>query len=73
MPPGAAPANELAPPDGLAVEQVEEAIRLVGRRFAVAAAGIASYDPALDRHDSVLSAGVRVAAAVVAAQDAGHE
>jgi arginase len=46
-----APANELAPPDGLTIEQVEEAIRLIGKRFAIAAAEIASYDPALDRHD----------------------
>ncbi len=44
--------------------RVEEIIRLSGERFTVAAVGIASYDPALDREAHVLAAGTRVMAAV---------
>ena len=52
----AGPANEFAVPDGLALEELEEAIRMIHERFDVAAAGIASYDPAFDAEGTVLRA-----------------
>lgn len=56
------PANEYAGrvPNGLKVEQVEEAIRMIGARFYVRAAGIASYDPAYDTDDKTFHAGVKI-------------
>ena len=43
---------------------MEEIIRLSGAGFTVAAVGIASYDPALDREAHALASGTRVMAAV---------
>lgn len=39
---------------------VKAAISLIRERIAIVAADIASYDPALDRDDGVLFAGVRI-------------
>ena len=61
-----APANEFAPPGGLVREKVEDAIRLVHERFTVAAAGIASYDPAFDTEGEILRAASKLAKALVA-------
>ncbi|CAN5879197.1 arginase family protein [soil metagenome] len=51
-----APANEFAPSDGLFQAEVEAALRLVRQRFTMAAAGIASYDPAFDAQGEILRA-----------------
>jgi len=56
-----APANDFSPPDGLAVEEVREAIRAVAGRFTIAAAGVASYDPSSDEGAQVLRAGIGLA------------
>ncbi len=56
-------ANEFASEGGLSAEELEEALGMICERFAVAACGIASYDPAFDADGRVLRAavaGVRV-------------
>ena len=53
-----APANSLAPPGGLAVDDVALATQHVAERFTIAAAGIASYDPSSDEDGRVLRAGI---------------
>ncbi len=59
------PANEFAASLGLVAEEVEEAIYMIRERFTVAAAGIASYDPAFDTGGAVLRAGYVCARALV--------
>jgi arginase len=51
-------ANSFAPEGGLSAEELEMALGEVRKRFAVAAAGIASYDPAFDSDGRVLRAAV---------------
>ena len=48
-------ANEFAPAGGLSAEDLKTALGVVRERFAVAAAGIASYDPAFDADGRVLA------------------
>ena len=48
-------ANEFAPEGGLGAEDLKMALGLVQERFAIAAAGIASYDPAFDADGRVLA------------------
>jgi arginase len=48
-------ANEFAPAGGLSAEDLKTALGIVRERFAVAAAGIASYDPAFDPDGRVLA------------------
>jgi arginase len=48
-------ANEFAPSGGLSAEDLKAALDVVRERFAVAAAGIASYDPAFDSDGGVLA------------------
>ncbi len=60
-----APANGLAPPDGLVVDEVERSIRHVTERFTIAGAGIASYDPSSDEDGKVLRAGIALAGELV--------
>jgi arginase len=60
-------ANALAPAGGLTHGELLEAVRLVGDRFALLAAGIASYDPAYDADGGVFSAAVGVLDAVAGA------
>lgn len=48
------PANEFAPEGGLSPDQLASCVREVTRRFSVAAAAVASYDPAWDRENRVL-------------------
>jgi len=48
-------ANEFAPAGGLSAEDLKTALGLVRERFAVAAAVIASYDPAFDADGRVLA------------------
>lgn len=47
-------ANEFAPEGGLSVRGLETALEMVRERFTIAAAGIASYDPAFDEEGRVL-------------------
>jgi arginase len=56
------PANEysLRVNGGLKVEQLEEAIRMIGTRFRICASAIASYDPAYDRNGHTFQAGVKL-------------
>ena len=49
-------ANEFAPESGLTAEELKTALGMVRERFSVAAAGIASYDPAFDAQGNVLGA-----------------
>jgi arginase len=48
-------ANEFATKGGLSAEDLEMALGMVRERFSVAAAGIASYDPAFDADGCVLA------------------
>ncbi len=54
-------ANEFVPEDGLGVRDLEAAIEMVRDRFSIAAAGIASYDPAFDEDGRVLQAALACA------------
>ena len=58
--PAGTPANEFAAPDGLSVQQLEEAVALIAERFTVCATGIAAYDPRYDKNNEVLNAGVTI-------------
>ncbi len=51
-----APANGFAPAGGLWPEALEGCVAEVTRRFTIAAAAVASYDPEFDREDRVLGA-----------------
>ena len=57
-------ANGFAPGGGLDAEELEAALGMVRGRFAVAACGIASYDPALDKDGRVLHAALASASAL---------
>jgi arginase len=63
-------ANEFASEAGLSSEDLQMALGLVRERFTVAAAGVASYDPALDVDGSVLHAAIAGVRALV--PSAGH-
>jgi arginase len=67
--PQEAPANEFAPPDGLTLSQVEQALRMIGEQFRILASGIASYDSHSDRDDRALRAGVRIMQTILATQE----
>ncbi len=51
-----APANGFAPVGGLLPEHLAAAVAAIAARFAIAAAAVASFDPALDRDDRVRDA-----------------
>lgn len=53
-------ANEFAPEGGLLPDQLAHCIEIALARFPVAAAGIASYDPAFDAQGDVREAALRV-------------
>jgi arginase len=63
---GEALPNHLAVPGGLAVEVVEEAIRMIKERFELCAGAVTSFDPSYDKGDQVLTAGIRIVQAFVA-------
>jgi arginase len=63
---GEALPNQLAVPGGLLVEEVEDIIQLVKERFEICAAAITSFDPAYDKDDMVVGAGIRIIEAIVA-------
>lgn len=59
-------ANEFAPEGGLGAEELEAALGMVRERFAVVAAGIASYDPAFDVDGRVLRSALACAGMLTA-------
>ncbi len=63
---GEALPNRFAVPGGLSVELAEELIGMIKERFEVCAGAITSFDPAYDRDDQVLKAGIRLAQAFAA-------
>ncbi len=64
--PHEAPANHLAPPGGLTLAQLQEAIALIGERVAVCGAGLASYDPSCDPEGRALAAALDLAVSLAA-------
>lgn len=67
--PQEAMANEFAPPEGLSVDQVEEAIRMIDERFTISAGAIASYDPDYDYEGKAFRAGVRLMKTLIEGAD----
>lgn len=61
------PANELAPPEGLTVTQVAEAIALVGGHFQICAGTVSAYDPEFDPAAATLRAGLILIETIVEA------
>jgi arginase len=66
--PAETPANSYAGrvPNGLAVEQIEQAIRIIGERFPICASTVASYDPQYDKNGQTFQAGVRIVKSILA-------
>lgn len=64
--PQEAMANGFAPPDGLFVDHVEEAILMLKERFTICAGAIASYDPKYDGEGKTFRAGVKFMEIMVA-------
>ncbi len=58
--PAIAPINGYQPPGGLDVSQLVAALEMIGQRFQVRAAALASYDPAFDPDGKGLEAGLEV-------------
>ena len=58
--PKAAAINGYQPPGGFQVSQLVDALEMVGQRFQVRAAALASYDPAFDPDGNSLNAGLEV-------------
>ncbi len=58
-------ANGFAPEGGISAGELETALGMVRERFAVAAAGIASYDPAFDADGRVLRAALACVRTIV--------
>lgn len=54
------PANNFAVPEGLMVEQVEDAVRMIAESFRIPAGAITAYDPAYDAEGNTLRAGVKL-------------
>ncbi len=55
-----APANGYSTPGGLPVAELETAIGQIAQSFKIKAATLSAYDPAYDREDKTLKAGVRL-------------
>jgi arginase len=53
-------ANSYAEPNGLSVDEMEEALSMIAHQFLIAAAGFASYDPGCDQESKLFHAGVRL-------------
>jgi arginase len=64
--PQEAPANTYAAADGLSRAQVLDAVHRIGKRFDIAAAAFAAYDPAVDPEGRTADAAVELARAVAA-------
>ena len=58
--PEVAPANAYQPDGGLQLEELREALEMIGDRFQVRAAALACYDPELDAAGKGLEAGLEV-------------
>ena len=58
--PEVAPVNAYQPDGGLRLEQLREALEMIGDRFQVRAAALACYDPQLDAAGKGLEAGLEV-------------
>ena len=65
--PASTPANSYSGrvPNGLTIEQVEMVIALIGERFQICAAGIASFDPNYDLNGQTLQATLRIIQSIV--------
>ena len=63
---GEALPNHLAVPGGFSVDVVEEIIGMIKERFEICAGAITSFEPAYDREDRVLGAGIQIIKAFVA-------
>jgi arginase len=59
-----APGVDFPAPDGLAPEEVEEALRAVAQSFDVRAAAITAFDPERDEEDRTLRVGIRLMGAL---------
>jgi arginase len=64
--PSAARSNQWTPPNGISLEVLIQAIREVKKHSTIAALGIGSYDPEVDRDGRALAAAVAVTEAVLA-------
>ena len=64
--PSVAKSNQWTPPNGITLETLLDAIREVTTHSQIAALGIASYDPEVDRDGKALAAAVAVAESVLA-------
>jgi len=62
-----APANGFAPTGGLLPDQLLPCVEEIARRFRIAAAAVASYDPAYDREDRILHAALHFLTLVASA------
>ncbi|AUV82437.1 hypothetical protein C2R22_12955 [Salinigranum rubrum] len=58
------PANGFAPPGGLSLDLLQDAIRMVGKRFEIRAAALTAYDPTYDEDERVLTAAFELAATI---------
>lgn len=63
--PSVARSNQWTPPDGISLERLVQAIGEVKNHAKIAALGIASYDPEVDRDGRALAAAVAVVEAVL--------
>jgi arginase len=63
--PGVAKSNQWTPPSGISLETLLQAIQEVKNHARIAALGIASYDPEVDRDGRALAAAVSVAETVL--------
>lgn len=71
--PDEAPANQLNVSEGLAVNEVREAVAVIGQRVRVTAGGLGSYDPSVDPLGKTAEAAVGLLEALIAASDAREE
>jgi arginase len=60
-------ANALAAPDGLTLDEILSALRLIGGRFRIRGAGVTAYDPAYDADGRVAAAALALLQAIVEA------
>jgi len=70
--PSEAPANQFVVPGGLSLADLLHAIDLIKERFTIAAAGIASYDPAYDPQERALKAGIEIVKAIATRSSHGE-
>ncbi len=57
-------ANEYAAPGGLSLAELEQALRLVGSRFAITGAAMTAYNPDCDPSGEIAKAAIRVGQAI---------